>query len=294
MKNKSLRIPSIILAVGLVMAIVASLLTGIIKAPVITDHDFLFTVTYSLDGETKTLEGSYRCRFVSTGNGSNPLYRYYEGEYLTNPAAEHPAAYTIAQKDGLELCIVTIFSNSLLMGDADGVAFHYDPYLAVMDSEGMEYDDAEHLSQFDAEILDWEYPAPVENALEFAGFSKLHTGSMLAMLVVGLLVILACVIFVKRDKTVPYKALDQISIVFNYLIAIAAIPFATLVIALMQIYVSGDEFVYQADLYVPAITAFTVAASIALRRKGFTKTGFFIQFAGPAAFILLAVLEQFA
>lgn len=138
MKNKSLRIPSIILAVGLVMAIVASLLTGIIKAPVITDHDFPFTVTYRLDGESKALEGVYRCHFRSTGKGTDPLNRYYEGEHLLNPEEEHPAAYTIAQKDELELCIVTIFSDRKLMGDADGKAVHYDPYLAVMDSEGIE------------------------------------------------------------------------------------------------------------------------------------------------------------
>ena len=89
MKNKSLRIPSIILAVGLVMAIVASLLTGIIKAPVITDHDFPFTVTYRLDGEAKTLDGVYRCYFQGNGSGDEPQERYYGGEHLTNPSEEH-------------------------------------------------------------------------------------------------------------------------------------------------------------------------------------------------------------
>lgn len=291
MKNKSLKIPSIILAVGLVLAIVASLLTGIVKAPVITEHDFPFTVTYRLDGETKALEGVYRCHFRSTGKGTDPLDRYYEGEHLLNPAEEHPAAYTIAEKDGLELCIVTVFSNRKLMGDADGKAFHYDPYLAVMDSEGMEYSDEETLSLFDAEIIDWVYPQSVDNSFRFVGFSSLHDDSMFAMLVVGILMIVACLIFVKRDTTVPYKALDKLSIVLNCIICFVAIPFITLITTLLQITMGGDELAYQICMCIPALTAFTVAASIALRRIRFTKAGFFVQFIGPVLFALPLIFE---
>ncbi len=291
MKEKNLKVLFIIFAAGLVLAIAASLLTGIVKTPVITDQDFPFTVTYRLDGETKTLEGVYSAHFRSTGKGTNPLNRYYEGEYLSNPAQEHPAAYTIAQKDDLELCIVTIFSVRKLMGDSDGKDFHHDPYLAVMDSEGYEYEDEETLSQFNAEILDWVYPESVDNSFKFAGFSGLHDDSMFAMLAVGILVILASMIFVKRDKTLPYSALDKVSIVLNCILFFAALPFMTFITTLMQITVSGDEFGYQIALCVPALTAFTVAASIALRRIRFTKTGFFVQFIGPVLFALPLIFE---
>jgi hypothetical protein len=37
---------------------------------------------------------------------------------------------------------------------------------------------------------------------------------------------------------------------------------------------------------------FGAPASIALRRNGFTKTGFFIQFAGPVLFFVPVVLES--
>jgi hypothetical protein len=291
MKNKRLKIPSIILAVGLVLAVVASLLTGIVKAPVITEQDFHFAVTYRLDGETKTLEGIYRSHFRSTGKGTDPLNRHYEGEHLLNPAEDHPAAYTIAEKDGLELCIVAIFSDRYLMGDADSVDFHYDPYLAAMDSEGYEYEDEETLSRFDAEIIDWSYPDPVDNSFKFVGFSKLHDDSMFAMLAVGILMILACMIFVKRDKTVPYKALDKISIVFNCIVFFVALPFIAFVTSFLQITMSGDELVYQIYLCIPALTAFTVAASIALRRVRYTKAGFFVQFIGPVLFALPLISE---
>ena len=292
MKNKSLKTPSIILVVGLVLAIAASLLTGIVKAPVITEQDFPFTVTYRLDGETKTLEGVYRGRFVSTGKGTNPLNRYYEGEHLSPPEQKHPATYTIAEKDGLELCIIVILSARDLLGDSDGISSHNDPYLAVMDSEGYEYEDEETLSLFDAEIIDWVYPEPVENSFRFVGFSGLHDGSMFATLAVGILMIVACMIFVKRDKTVPYKALDKVSIVMNFVICLAAIPFLTHIATLLQITMSGDEYVYQRFLSLPAITAITVAASIALRRVRFTKTGFFIQFAVPVLFALLMIFDS--
>ena len=291
MKEKNLKVLFLIFAAGLVLAIAASLLTGIVKTPVITEQDFPFTVTYRLDGETKTLEGVYRCHFRSTGKGTNPLNRYYEGEHLSNPAQEHPAAYTIAQKDDLDLCIVTIFSVRKLMGDSDGKDFHHDPYLAVMDSEGYEYEDEETLSQFNAEILDWTYPESVDNSFKFAGFSGLHDDSMFAMLAVGILVILASMIFVKRDKPLPYTALDKCSIVLNCLICFAVRPFMTFITTLMQITVSGDEFGYQIALCVPSLTAFTVAASIALRRICFTKTGFFVQFIGPVLFALPLIFE---
>lgn len=291
MKNKNLRILSLIFAIGLVLAIVASLITGIVKAPVITEQDFPFAVTYRLDGETKTLEGVYRVQFRSTGKGTDPLERYYEGQHLLNPAQEHFAAYTIAEKDGLELCIVAIFSNSLLMGDADDVDFHYDPYLAVIDSEGYEYEDEETLSRFDAEIIGWVYPESVENTFRFVGFSKLHDDSMFAMLAVGIIMILACMIFVKRDKTVPYKVMDKLSIAMNCIVCIIGLPFITAVTSFMQITMSGDELIYQMFLCIPALTAFTVAASIALRRTGYTKAGFFVQFVGPLLFALPLISE---
>lgn len=292
LKDSRLKIPVIILAVSLILCIIASMLTGILKAPVITEHNFPYSVTYTLNGETQTLDGIYRCRFISTGEGTDPLERYYEGTHLKITSEYHTAAYTIAQKDGLELCIITCFNDRYLMGDTKGVpeaTFTYDPYLAVMDEEGMEYEDAEMLSNFDAQLISWELPEPVENAFKFVGFSHLHDSSMFAMLIVGILSIIACMVFVKRDKTIPRKALDKLSIVLNVIVVFVIIPFSTAVIWLTQITVRGDEFFYQLLLCVPAFTAFTVAASISLRRKGFTKAGLFVQLVTPAIIAMLTI-----
>ena len=45
MKNSSLKIPVILIAVGLVLAVLASLLTSIVKKPAITEQDFPYSVT---------------------------------------------------------------------------------------------------------------------------------------------------------------------------------------------------------------------------------------------------------
>ena len=158
-----------------------------------------------------------------------------------------------------------------------------------MDEEGMEYEDAETLSNFDAQLISWEQPEPVANSFKFAGFSHLHDSSMFAMLIVGILVVIACMVIVKRDKTIPYNALDKLSIVLNFIVVFVIIPFVTAVIWLTQITVSGNELSYQLLLCVPVFTAYTVAASISLRRKGFTKAGLFVQLVIPAMIAILTL-----
>ena len=295
MKIKGLKIPAIIIVIGLVLSLVASLFTNIILTPTVTEHDFNYSVTYKLNGETKTFEGVYKCRFDGYSEGGNPRNRYYTGEYTVDGQTTPVHSYTIAQKDGAELYIVTLFNDCYLMGDTKDVdyrSFLEEPYLEALDKEGYPYDEAEMPSEFTAEIISWEYPEPIENTFVFSGFSILHAGSMFAMLLVGLLVMIACIIFVKRDRTVPYKVLDKLSVVLNCVVCFAAIPFITFTTGLLQIIMSGDEIMYQMYLCIPALTAFTVAASIALRRNGFTKSGFFVQLVGPVLFCVPLFLES--
>lgn len=293
MINKSLKVPAIIIAIGIAAAIAAAMLTGILRTPTVTEHNFRYTVAYTLNGEQETVEGIYRCRFKSTGKGTSPLVRHYEGGYL--PETTHAGIHTIAQQDGLTLGIVTRFSDMYLMGDTrngPGGTMVYEPYLAVFDDMGAEYTDEEMLEKFDAQLLSRELPQPIENTFVFSGFSILHQTSMVAMLVVGLLVIVACMIFVKRDRSVPRKVSDKISSVLNYIITLLFIPIAALITLLLQLVVSSEAIVFQFLLCVPALTAFTVAASVALRRRGYAKSALFIQFIGPVLFTLLMIAES--
>ena len=294
MKNSQWRLPAIIIAIGLILSVVACLITNVVLTPTITEQNFDYKVTYKLNGETKTLEGVYNCRFDGYKEGQNPNERYYTGELVVDGQSMPSHTYTIAQKDGAKLYIVTLFSDSYLMGDANGMDYAASlntPYLEAVDNEGVQYDEAEMPSEFAAEIVSWEYPEPINNTFVFSGFSLLHTGSRVTMLVVGLLMILACIVFVRRDKTVPYKALDKVSILLNVVITVVFIPFVTIMVYLFQLTVSSDSFLYQFFLCTPAVTAFAVAASVALRRVSFTKSGFFIQFTGPVLFFVPIVLE---
>ena len=292
MKNKGLKLPAIIIVIGIVATVIACLLTAIIKKPTVTEHDFDYSVTYTLNGETCTFADVYRCYYADENPRLNPTSRYYVGSSLKDDGSMHPGTFTIDEKDGLELRIVTIFSDDYLMGDSNGKYVINEIYLAAFDDMGSEYSDPETLGKFDVQIIDYQLPTPIENPLVFGGFSLLHDVSMLVMCAIGILVIIACMIGVKRDEGVVYQALDKISIVFNFINIFAFIPFVCFIVLLSgALFMSGDEVIYQIDLCIPVITTFTVAASLCLRRKGFTKSGFFIQFIGIALFLLNFVFE---
>ena len=98
--------------------------------------------------------------------------------------------------------------------------------------------------------------------------------------------LLACIIFIKRDKTLEYGMLDKVSVVLNFMIAMFAFPFILISSALSEIV--ADASALQQLLYLaPALTALGIAASVALRRMRYRQIGFWIQFAGPAVFGLV-------
>jgi hypothetical protein len=294
MKNKSLKIPAIIIAIALILAVVAHLATSVCKKPTITEQDFNYSITYKLNGETKTLKGVYTCRFDDFGNPStDPLERYYSGEYkVEGNAADR--SYTIDEKDGYELYIVALLNESYLMGDTKNDYYEPslpEPYLEASDKEGNQYGQDELPSVFDAEIVSWEYPEPIENTFVFAKFAGFHSGSTMAMLLVVILALVMCMILVKKDEDVTYRALDRVGIVFNFLTFFAVLPIISLAAFLIQAFPTGPSWIYQAYLCIPPIIPLSIAASLSLRRKGFRISGFFVQFLGLVIVMILAVLE---
>ena len=167
-----------------------------------------------------------------------------------------------------------------------------EPYLVIYDKEGYCYEETEKLSMFDAEIISWEYPEPIENSFEFVGFSVLNEISMFCMLLIGLLILILCMIIVKKDKDVVYGVLDTLGIILNFLVGFIAFPFITIISWFIQAFQMGPDWIYQIYLCLPAITAFSLAASISLRRKGLKVTGFSIQFLSPVIIFILAVIEN--
>jgi hypothetical protein len=294
---QKLKQPIRIMVIGLIVMVIACLLTGIMLHPAITEHDFHYSVTYKLNGETKTFEGVYTCRFSSGDYNRDPLERYYDGEYSDYGLVMHSQTYTIEQKGEFDLGIVTTFNDSYLMGDTLDVEYDYgleDPYLVIYGANEVVFDDEETRSLFDAEIISWEYPEPLENSYVFAGFSQLYEISMLVMLLVAIIVFIICLVVVKRDAEVTYNAVDVVSIVLNYLIAIVVFPFITFFAWLVQAFETGPEWIYQGYFVIPAIIVYSLAASVSLRRKGFKKSGLFVQLAGIVVFAVLLLLEGIA
>ena len=292
MNSKKMKLPIIILVIGLILAAASCFFTGIMKEPTIKEHEFDYSVTYSLDGEIKTYEGGFKCSFDGYDEHDDPTFREYVGVHTKNGNILDTISFTVAQKDGVELSIVADLDAAYLMGDPDKyeyVSVNEDPYLEAVDQEGY---GVEVSDLFDAEIISWEYPEPIENSFEFVGFSRLYSVSMLVMLLVSVLAIIACIIFVKKDSDVSYKLLDMLSIIANFIIGIVAISFITVCIFLFPLVIDSSSLMYQIYLCIPALTAFTIAASVALRRKGFTKSGFFVQFVFPVLFFAEIVVES--
>ena len=295
MKNKSLKLPIIIIVIGIIFAIAASLLVSIQKTPAVTNQDFDFSITYKLNGETKTLNGVYSSRFTGFGgNGVDPLCRYYDGTYKVDGEDDGDRCFTIAEKDGYELYIVALLNDPYLMGDEENES--YDSYtegptLEAEDKDGNQYDEAELPDIFDAEIVSFEYPKPIKNTFCFAGFSGLYATNTGVMTLVGILTLILCIIFVRKGDGIEYLALDKISIALNFAAILFVLPVIYIASIFIQAYPTGPDWLYQAYLCIPQIIPFSIAASLSLRRKGFRKSGFCIQFLAPAIETIIIILE---
>ena len=77
MKNKKLFLPTIILAVAIVLTMISVLFAGIALKPKIIESEFPFSITYELDGETVTINDVYRVRYKED---KDYKYRMYVGE----------------------------------------------------------------------------------------------------------------------------------------------------------------------------------------------------------------------
>ena len=64
MKDKNLRLTKIVFLVAVIAMVIAVVICGIAKKPTVTQGEFPYSVTYSVKGEVKTLEGVYKAQFV--------------------------------------------------------------------------------------------------------------------------------------------------------------------------------------------------------------------------------------
>ncbi len=293
MKAKKWLLPVIIAAAVLVIA-VYSVVTSIAKKPTVTQAQFPFSITYELDGETITINEVYSVRYNKNGGYTNTKTRYYVGKI--GDMAEDTTVYTLKNDENGRIELWTYLYADYLMGDPEYDYFDdkaFEPRIYYYDVEENFYEDEETLLNQGVKLVSYEYPTPIENSFVFSHISILDSHVVFPSLLISLLALIAIFIFFKRDKTIAPKTTDIVSTVFNFLICIIALPIFTICAIFFDIMGDNEHIVNQTFYFLPALTILATAASVALRRKGHSKTALVVEFIGPVAFVALLIISAF-
>lgn len=285
MRNKKLFLPAIILAVAVLAIAAYSLISSIAKKPTITEGEFPFSITYELNGETVTINDVYKARYVAKDGHADTKTRVYVGEI--GDMGEGNTVYTLKTDANARIELWTYFHPEYLMGDPaydyfDDVAF--EPIIYYFDSEEIEYHDEETLTAQGIKLIGFEYPEPIENTFVFSHIAYLNSAVVIPALLIALLALLAILIFVRKEKELKYKAIDMISIVLNFFVGFVYLGFVAVLAMLIDIEGGGPELYYQLLYFIPAFSALCIAASVALRRKGYGVKSLIAELIGPAVF----------
>ena len=293
MKTKRLVLPGLILAAAVLAMVVYAVCSGITMKPTIAEKDFPFSITYELNGKTETIESVYSVQYIGNDGYVDIKTRIYKGK-LENVPEEDGAEYVLSDTADGRIVLDTQFYADYLMGDPLYEHFTDTPFapeLRFYDAEGTSYTDAETLAAHSVKLIDWEYPVPVENTFVFSHISIMTGAVVLPMLLIALAALLATVVFVKKDDDVSRQSIDVISIAFNFILIFLAVPFLTIFGVLSDIIGVSAALSHQMGYLVPALTVLGIAASVSLRRKGFAKSGFAVQFIGPAVMGLILLSD---
>ena len=290
MNTKNRKNAIIILVVYLIATLALLFLGYSVRKPKVAQQEFPFTVTYSYQGETKTISDVYVGEYVPRAKyiGEDPVAWY---GYIKDHDRLESDFYRIGESDGHRFSINLNMEPGYLMGDPKYAGSVCQPSGVCHSFDGtndITVTDPDELAQLGLSIVSWEYPEPIENTFSFGGIS-LSSEATIYTVVIAIAALLACMVLIKKDKEIVYRTMDKVSIVLNFLIAIVAFPFIFMVSVLSEIV--ADTSVWQQILYVtPALTVLGVAASVTLRRCGHGKHSLFIQFVGPILFAIALLI----
>ena len=284
MKAQNRKKAKCIFAIYLVATLALLFLGYSVQKPKVAQQEFPFTITYTYQGETKTISdvyvGEYVRRTKYLGDDSVAWYGYIKDHNRLESDF-----YRIGQIDGQAFSINLNLEPGYLMGDPAYAGTVCQPAGVCHSFDGMNditVSDPAQLAQLGLSIVSWEYPEPIANTFTFGGIS-LSSEASLYTAVVAIAALLACLILVKKDKEIAYRKMDKVSAVLNFPVMVLAFPFIFMVSALSEIV--ADTSIWQQLLYItPGLTALGVAASVALRRCGYGKQSLLIQFLGPVLF----------
>ena len=293
MKNKKLFLPTVIMLSAIILIVAICIANGIALKPTVTEGEFPFSITYEYNGETVTIEDVYTAYYDTSYGYARSKYRWYSGQIGGLPEGE--TLYTLKESEAETIFLSTEFYADYMMGDTEYDYFddkEFAPRFLCYGSSGEELGE-EVLAANGIKLISWEYPAPIENTLVFSHITYADGEVVVPALIVGILALIATIIFVKKDADLVRKPIDVVSIVFNFLIGIFAVPFFTFLGLLSDALGDNESFVSQLFFLFAAGIVLTIAASVALRRKGYSKSGLIVQFTVPVILAILMQLSRF-
>ena len=291
MKNKKLFLPAIIFAVAILAIVVYSVVSSFAFKPTVTEGEFPFSITYELDGETVTINEVYKARYVKNDGYADTKSRVYVGEI--GNLGEGNTVYTLKKDENTRVELWTKLYPDYLMGDTKYDYFDYEafePQIYYYDAQEQEYYDEETLSAQGVKLIGFEYPTPIKNSFVFSHISYFSGAVVLPTLLIALLALIATIIFVRKEKELKYKAIDIVSIVLNFIIGFTLIPFVSILALFIDIEGGGPELYFQVLYFIPALSVLCVAASVALRRKGYGVKSLVAELIGPAVFAVYLIV----
>ena len=291
MKNKKLLLPAIVLAVAILAIAVYTVVGNIAYKPTVTEGEFPFSITYELDGEMVTINDVYKAHYVRNDGYADTKGRVYVGG-IVGLGGEN-TIYTLKSDENTRVELWTHFYADYLMGDPEGDYFDdepFEPRIYYYDANETEYRDAETLAAQGVKFVSFEYPTPIENTLVFSHISYSSGAVVLPILLISLLALLAIMIFVRKEKELKYKAIDVVSVVCNFVIGIVHMGFVTILALFIDIEGGGPELYYQITYFIPALSVLCIAASVALRRKGYSVQSLIAEWVGPVVFVLYLIV----
>ena len=291
MKNKKLFLSAIILVVAILAIVVYSVVSSIALKPTITEGEFPFSITYELDGKTITIDEIYKARYVRNDGYADTKGRVYVGEI--GNLGEDNTVYTLKKDENTRVELWTHFYPDYLMGDSEYDYFDdeaFEPRIYYYDAEETEHHDEETLLAQGVKLIGFEYPTPIENSFVFSHLSYFNGTVVLPTLLIALLAVIATIIFVRKEKELKLRAIDVVSIILNFVIGFTVIPFVSILAIFIDIEGGGPELYYQVLYFIPALSMLCIAASVALRRKGYGVKALITELVGPIVFTLYLII----
>ena len=298
MKTKKHSLEIILLAITIIAYIVASVIFCYTTKPKVLTAEFPFSITYEYKGQTNTLSGVLECEFAGSNTIHAQHHRYWNQETIYHNPNNVENPFVIEQNDTLQT-ILTIHEN-MSAGYFMGDPLYANYYNYEEPKPSVEYDDAkndiyldENLDTIGFKIIDYIYAKPIENSFSFSGI-QYEADNIIIFVAIMTIYLVLCFVFVHKDQEYQYSKLDIVSIVLNFITGIFVVPALTIICMLFGIVESHIELINQITYSIPPIAVLGLAQSVVLRRKGYSKSSFFIQFSGIFLFIVILLLDILA